>query len=709
MPQTRVYTHSKSLDTNSYLDACHKEEKKISPVKVNNHELKDFEFRNDTLRKIIESFKGQKICLYPAVNMLCGAILPLEHTCRRMGKVKESFRSPCKLLVPGAKCLAGIGEQPHYCAQYAPTDPKHPWNEGAMFVCKRCNQVHGNDLPCHIAMDTQAMNYQNWSYICEITGKTRIPLYLNWGQKINLKCMKTNDKVSLIKTGKANKPLKQENKRENQSRNQKCKVPEISAPKIFPMHPLPPTPLEMKQMTKIPRYWSQSRESLLDRAYEEISEKFLEGAFHPDGHKEIFKEPELNTGVQVGNQNKITNDAKIYIEGIENKDPKVLEKAQAFAESLNDQLAPLNEAIKALMLNDKNPSEEYMQIDPAIEANIELQLSREEFEKFMEIPVGNDKIKKTETPNPDQSKQRKETPKSPQHDECMPNLISQERMEIEPCYRKDNSMIENDCFGSKKENKVDCTHRLDLNSPLNYALVPEHIANHVVAVQVPLLNIYSMELEVEVFSQVNHFRYVPFSNEKLLKLKKTTFRKFGMCPMSYHLNDECVLLNHKKYLWCQHGYMDHPAYNLPLGYSFISLPIVGDPERVKREMELRNSQGSMKNLLNSPDINCETCESFNSTCKDKMILDGYIWCIHGLTNKPGQPANHKEVLSWKTEIIKAEIALNRQPMRETVIPNFTLFEQLEPQTYRICKHNFVNGRNPKNNLIQVCPIGKCTL
>ena len=84
-------------------------------------------------------------------------------------------------------------------------------------------------------------------------------------------------------------------------------------------------------------------------------------------------------------------------------------------------MAPLNEAIKALILNDKNLSEENMKIDPAIEANIELQLSREEFEKFMKTPVGNDKIKKTETPNPDQSKQRKELPKSPQHDECMPN------------------------------------------------------------------------------------------------------------------------------------------------------------------------------------------------------------------------------------------------------------------------------------------------
>ena len=88
------------------------------------------------------------------------------------------------------------------------------------------------------------------------------------------------------------------------------------------------------------------------------------------------------------------------------------------------------------MLNDKNASVEDMQIDPAVETNIKLQMSREEFEKFMKTPIGKDEIKKTETLNPDQSKQRKELPKSPQHDECMPNLISQERMEIEPCYRK---------------------------------------------------------------------------------------------------------------------------------------------------------------------------------------------------------------------------------------------------------------------------------
>ena len=59
-------------------------------------------------------------------------------------------------------------------------------------------------------MDTQAMNYQNWNNICEITGKTKIPLYLNWRQKTNEKCMKSNNTVSPIKTGKANKSLQEE-------------------------------------------------------------------------------------------------------------------------------------------------------------------------------------------------------------------------------------------------------------------------------------------------------------------------------------------------------------------------------------------------------------------------------------------------------------------------------------------------------------------
>ena len=37
-------------------------------------------------------------------------------------------------------------------------------------------------------------------------------------------------------------------------------------------------------------------------------------------------------------------------------------------------------------------------------ANVKLQMSKEEFEKFMKIPIGNDEIEKTDTLNPDQIK-----------------------------------------------------------------------------------------------------------------------------------------------------------------------------------------------------------------------------------------------------------------------------------------------------------------
>ena len=39
------------------------------------------------------------------------------------------------------------------------------------------------------------------------------------------------------------------------------------------------------------------------------------------------------------------------------------------------------------MLNDKNSSMESMQSDPMIGANVELQMSKEEFGKFMKIPI----------------------------------------------------------------------------------------------------------------------------------------------------------------------------------------------------------------------------------------------------------------------------------------------------------------------------------
>ena len=80
--------------------------------------------------------------------MLCGATLPMEHACERLGKIEEPFQGPYKMLVPKAKCLAGRGKQPHYCAQYAPTDPLHHWNERSIFICKMCKKYM--EVTCHV-------------------------------------------------------------------------------------------------------------------------------------------------------------------------------------------------------------------------------------------------------------------------------------------------------------------------------------------------------------------------------------------------------------------------------------------------------------------------------------------------------------------------------------------------------------------------------
>ena len=195
-------------------------------------------------------------------------------------------------------------------------------------------------------------------------------------------------------------------------------------------------------------------------------------------------------------------------------------------------------------------------------------LASEEFVEFMKNPIRKEKRKNViqDTLNPDQIEETQELPKLPWYDECIPDMISQEEVKTEPYHRKSDCIMENCYFEHKGENKGSCANRLDLDSPLNYAVVPEHVANCVTAVQVPLLSIYSMKVDIETFPKINHFEYVPFSSKTLLEVEKAALRRFGMCPMSYHLNEEWVLLNYKRYVWCQDGYTNYPTYKVPLGY-----------------------------------------------------------------------------------------------------------------------------------------------
>ena len=48
----------------------------------------------------------------------------------------------------------------------------------------------------------------------------------------------------------------------------------------------------------------------------------------------------------------------------------------------------------------KIPQWKVCRLNPMVGANVKLQVSKEEFEKFMKIPIGNDEIEKTDTLNP---------------------------------------------------------------------------------------------------------------------------------------------------------------------------------------------------------------------------------------------------------------------------------------------------------------------
>ena len=103
----------------------------------------------------------------------------------------------------------------------------------------------------------------------------------------------------------------------------------------------------------------------------------------------------------------------------------------------------MNKALKALALEDKDSSMEGIQNDPMAGANVELQMSKEEFMEFMKTPIRKDEIENPNTFNQDKGKQTQTLPKSIWLDECMPDMISQGKIEIGSYYKKDNSKTEN--------------------------------------------------------------------------------------------------------------------------------------------------------------------------------------------------------------------------------------------------------------------------
>ena len=73
---------------------------------------------------------------------------------------------------------------------------------------------------------------------------------------------------------------------------------------------------------------------------------------------------------------------------------------------------------------------EGIQIEPMEEANIELQMTGEEFIEFMKNPIRKEKVAISDILYPDLTKQAHKLPKVPRYDKCIPDMISQEEVKI---------------------------------------------------------------------------------------------------------------------------------------------------------------------------------------------------------------------------------------------------------------------------------------
>ena len=172
-------------------------------------------------------------------------------------------------------------------------------------------------------------------------------------------------------------------------------------------------------------------------------------------------------------------------------------------------------------------------------------------------------------------------------------------------------------------------------------------------VTVPLLFLYVDRL----ISEGNRFHTIPcdrlttiMSMNEFEELKRT--RTWGMCPMSYYLSEKCSVVEYRKYRYCAHGYTDDPQYTTCLAHRFCQeLPSLSI---VNMELNKRNVYGDMRNLVNCNVIKCKLGnESARINCNKQYILQGYIWCSHGYTNK--RPDNKVAIESYMGGPTREEI------------------------------------------------------
>lgn len=196
--------------------------------------------------------------------------------------------------------------------------------------------------------------------------------------------------------------------------------------------------------------------------------------------------------------------------------------------------------------------------------------------------------------------------------------------------------------------------------------------------------------------------------------------RFGKCPASYYLKENCMIAG--DYIkTCQHGYQNYPAHkeNFVLDVRFSGedhqLPSL---RQVLYMMQIIGAAGGVRRIVNCPKLTCHFMETKTyprQKCRSMFIMRGYIWCLHGYTNKPKCLLEKHASQDVYRAIHYTKCLHNR--LRSTSGNNVIYFPDMStyysqrnvyPHIYEVCEHGNCNGTPLENKPVTSCSVlGKC--
>ena len=567
--------------------------------------LHDFEFDRKTYRQIELEREKIETCYNWAVLTRCPATEPFGHLCFTPTLYgEEKIRNPCGRPVSyRVRCLADKFNRPHYCAQFAPTDFRHPCNYRCI-----CGEI-SHKGPCTLFMDTQAPTYREWLGKLESKGFKGflLPEYM---------------KLDLIVRERIYREEKNEDKTKPQNEIK------VSSPLHPPSIPLPPTPVQLEGQMQVPvPNYPGKEECFSDHEYDEIpgTTKLEERVSQAVGG--ASPAPPVGSGTHSINEHET-----------DNIDIKPILKIADI--NLDTTETPTNMTTKTVRFQDEAKDKTKLKEDSIIpeqpiESGEPCGLSTKQ-KAFQKLRV----MKQTKRPLPTHIKNTevawdllKKPTKSIQTSDSTilakrPKLLRlNTNLAPQSVYQQSDQCPPTPIYDGREAPPFKYMAKPG-PYPFRTKLPREKPSFR--PVRVPLTHTYNIfQKPVQIGDQLNYLSQL--SGREIRLTPNQVIDWFGtvyLCPMSQYLHQPCqVVYDKQKVPFCNHGYTRHPVYMVPLSEKFCA----ANRTKIYTELNRLNRAGDLREIENFSDIPCKASK-INRKCR-KFILGGYIYCEHGLTNK----------------------------------------------------------------------------